>query len=220
MHARSIAVPVLLFAAGLSLVGCRTSESRSDAALSVVEATRPDRITMAEFEKLKKSLLFTDADVKALRRSRAILEPRADELLGVWYGFVGSNEHLVYYFTNKSDGKPNAEYLEKVRVRFRQWVLDTADANFDQTWLDKQYELGLRHHRAKKNQTDGVSSVDHIPMRHVIALSYPISTTIRPFLAGPGVTTEDVDAMHEAWRKAVLMTSILWSQPYANPGDF
>lgn len=177
-------------------------------------------MTEAEFALLKKSVLFTDDDVRYLHMSRGVLEPHVDELLDVWYGFVGSNEHLVYYFSHATTKEPNKEYLDRVRVRFRNWVLTTADANFDQTWLNHQLEIGLRHHRLKKNRTDDVEAVKHIPMRYVIALHYPITTTLKPFLSRGGNSEQDVQGMYEAWRKAVLMTAILWSQPYVEPGDF
>ena len=173
-----------------------------------------------EFAILKKSVLFTDDDVRYLRMSRSVLEPHADELLDVWYGFVGANDHLLRYFSHARTGEPDARYLEQVRGRFRQWVLDTADADFDQAWLNRQLEYGLRHHRLKKNTTDGVDAAEHIHFRHLVALHYPITTTMKPFLAKGGHNQKDVDGMYEAWRKTVLMTAILWSQPYIEPQDF
>lgn len=205
--------------------GCATSGSQTDAdtrsASSPFDANEGFRpIDEAEFDLLKKSVLFTADDVRYLRMSKAVLEPHVEELLDVWYGFVGSNEHLVYYFSHPTTRTPNAEYLDRVRVRFRAWVLDTADADFDREWLARQLELGLRHHRLKKNRTDNVDAVDHIPFRHLVALHYPITTTMKPFLARAGHSEEDVQGMYEAWRKAVLMTAILWSQPYVSPADF
>lgn len=210
-------------ATGTATIGKRDSRtigySRSD-------ASQPARnsgfraMSEAEFALLKKSVLFTDEDVRFLRMSRGVLEPNVDELLDVWYGFVGANDHLVYYFSHPTTRQPNSGYLMRVRARFRDWVLTTADANFDQAWLNQQLELGLRHHRLKKNRTDGVEAVAHIPMRYVIALHYPITTTLRPFLARGGHREQEVQGMYEAWRKAVLMTVILWSQPYVEPGDF
>ena len=38
---------------------------------------------------------------------------------------------------------------------------------------------------------------------------------IRPFLANDGVPPERVEAMHEAWRKSVIMQIALWSRAYA-----
>ena len=177
-------------------------------------------ITDAQFQDLQKTLLFTEDDVRYLRMSRSVLEPNVEELLDVWYGFVGSNPHLLYYFSHPVTREPDMEYLTKVRARFRAWVLATADASFDRDWLDTQLEIGLRHHRLKKNQTDGVEAVAHIPFRHLVALHYPITTTLKPFLGRAGHAQQDQDGMYEAWRKAVLLTTILWSQPYVAPADY
>lgn len=229
-------VPVLLALGAATLVGgslggCATSvattrERTPEGTVERAGAVEPARLsgfvamTEAEFDLLKKSVLFTDEDVRYLRMSRALLEPEVDELLGVWYGFVGANEHLLSYFSHPQTKEPDAEYLEAVRLRFRDWVLTTAEAEFDQAWLNHQLEIGLRHHRIKKNKTDGVEAAEHIPMRYLVALHYPITTTLKPFLEGGGHSQSDVDGMYEAWRKAVLMTAILWSQPYVAPEDF
>ena len=74
-------------------------------------------ISLDDLEKLKATLLFTEEDAKALRRSREILEPQVDAILDVWYGFVGSQPHLLAYFSS-AEGKPDGDYLAKVRARF------------------------------------------------------------------------------------------------------
>lgn len=53
--------------------------------------------------------------------------------------------------------------------RFGQWVIDTAQAKYDQAWLDYQYEIGLRHHRSKKNKTDNGHTLGHIRARDLLA---------------------------------------------------
>ncbi len=65
-----------------------------------------------------------------------------------------------------------------------------------------------------------VLAVEHIPLRYVIAFIFPITATIRPFLANKGHSAEEVDAMHDAWRKAVILQVALWSRPYVRDGDF
>ncbi|MGE5534151.1 MAG: protoglobin domain-containing protein [Acidobacteriota bacterium] len=177
-------------------------------------------ISLLELEDLKKSLLFGHDDIQWLRKARPILEPQTETILDVWYGFVGSNPHLLKYFVDTRSGEPDAAYLAAVRKRFGQWIVDTADANYDQAWLDYQYEIGLRHHRVKKNKTDGAHAAAHIPLRHVLALVFPISATIRPFLEKGGQPPADVEAMQAAWTKAVLLQAILWAQPYVREGDF
>ncbi|MGB9611479.1 MAG: protoglobin domain-containing protein, partial [Bryobacteraceae bacterium] len=108
-------------------------------------------VTVDDLELLKKTVLFTAEDEAALRKSKEILEPQVEQILDVWYGFVGSNPHLVAAFCDPSTGQPGTHYLEAVRKRFGQWILDTASARYDQAWLDYQHEIGLRHHRTKKN---------------------------------------------------------------------
>jgi hypothetical protein len=180
----------------------------------------PAPITLDELELLKKTLLFSADDVAALRASAAILAPQADAILDVWYGFVASQPQLVQYFASARTGQPDAAYLEAVRLRFRQWILDTANADYDQRWLDYQFEIGRRHHRTGKNRTDGVASVPHIAYRYVPALLYPVTATLKPFLEKGGASPEQVEKMHQAWVKSVLLQVILWSEPYVRTGDF
>jgi len=176
--------------------------------------------TLVDLQALQKSLLFTDEDVKALRQSKAILADQTDAILDVWYGFVASTPELVHFFSDAKTGKPDGAYLEAVRKRFALWILDTADANHDQKWLDWQYEIGLRHNRIKKNRTDRAPSVAQVNFRYIPALTIPITTTLKPFLARKGASAADVEKMHAAWVKSVLLQSILWSQPYIKDGEF
>ena len=177
-------------------------------------------VSLADLRLLQGSLLFTGADVQALRLSRPLLEGQVEDILDVWYGFVASTPQLVQYFSDERTGEPDGQYLDAVRERFAQWILDTADARYDQRWLDYQHEIGLRHHSAKKNQTDGAASAPIIHFRYLPALVYPITATLRPFLEKGEHTPEQVDAMHAAWTKSVLLQTILWCHPYVNEGQF
>ncbi|MEM4297294.1 MAG: protoglobin domain-containing protein, partial [Nitrososphaerota archaeon] len=143
-------------------------------------------ITDEELELLKKTVMMTDEDVKYLRMAGEVLRDQVENILDLWYGWVGSNPHLVHYFGDKKTGQPIGEYLQAVRRRFGQWILDVCNRSYDRTWLNYQYEIGLRHHRSKKNTTDRVNSVEHIPLRYMIAFIYTISATIKPFLAKKG----------------------------------
>jgi Protoglobin len=183
------------------------------------DAVARSPLSLGELELLQATLLLGDDDLAALRRSGEILAPQVEEVLDVWYGFVGANPHLLAAFTGP-DGQPDQAYLAAVRRRFGRWILDTARAEFDQAWLDYQHEVGLRHHRSGKNRTDGARAADHIPLRYVLALLVPITTTLKPFLAQGGATPDEVEAMHQAWVKAVLLQVILWSHPYVRDGDF
>lgn len=171
-------------------------------------------VTAGEVDLLKATLLWTDADDRALRLAGEVLADQVDDVLELWYGYVGSHPHLVHYFADPH-GQPIGEYLARVRVRFAQWVRDVCSRPHDDAWRDYQHEIALRHTRAKKNQTDGVDSVPEIPLRYLVAFVFPITATMRSFLAKKGHGADDVEAMHAAWFKAVVLHVCLWSQPYA-----
>lgn len=176
-------------------------------------------LSLQELNLLKETVLFTAEDEQQLRLAGDVLRDQVQEVLDVWYGFVASKPHLVYYFSDLN-GKPIGDYLARVRQRFAQWILDTCTRPYDQDWLNYQHEIGLRHHLTKKNQTDQVNSVPLIPMRYLIAFIVPITATIKPFLAKKGHTAEQVEKMYTAWFKAITLQALLWSQPYVITGQF
>jgi len=176
-------------------------------------------VSLEDLALLKAATMFTEEDERYLRMAGEVLADQIDEILDLWYGWVGSHPHLVHYFSGP-DGQPDLHYLQAVRARFGQWILDTCNRPHDQAYLDYAHEIGLRHHRTKKNQTDGVQSVPHIPLRYLIAFIYPIGSTIKPFLARKGHSPEEVEKMHQAWFKAVVLQVALWSYPYAKEGDW
>jgi Protoglobin len=176
--------------------------------------------TLEDLKLLEQSMLFTEDDVKYLKMSHDILKDQTNEILDVWYGFVGGTPQLLYFFGNKTTGKPEGEYLAKVRERFGMWIVQTAEANYDQNWLNYQYEIGLRHYTTKKNKTDKATAVPIVNYRYIPALTIPVTTTLKPFLAKKGASTEDVEKMYNAWVKSVLMQAILWGQPYMKKGEF
>ncbi len=177
-------------------------------------------VSLQQFEEMKASVLFGDDDLKFLRMSQDVVKDQVEAILDVWYGFVGSQPHLLASFTGKTDGKPLGDYLGGVRKRFGQWILDTAKAEYNQAWLDYQHEIGLRHHRLKKNKTDGAPSTDIVPFRNLFALVFPVTFTLKPFLSKKGHSAQDVDAMYNAWLKSCLLQVTLWSHAYIKEGDF
>lgn len=174
----------------------------------------------AEFDLLKQTVLLGDDDLRCLQAAGEILADQVEDVLDVWYGFVGSHAHLLHYF-NGADGRPNGDYLAAVRRRFGQWIRDTCAARYDRAWLDYQYEIGLRHTAARKNRTDGVAAeAAAIHLRYLIAFIVPITATIRPFLARKGHSAAEVEAMHAAWFKSVTLQVTLWSMAYVAPSSF
>lgn len=177
-------------------------------------------MTSEDLTLLKSAVLFGDEDLRYLRLSGEVLAEQTDAVLDVWYGFVGSHPHLAYFFGRADNGVLIEDYLTRVRARFKQWILDTAHADYDQTWLNYQHEIGLRHHRSKKNVTDNAPSVANINYRYIPAFIYPITATLKPFLAKKGHAADEVEKMQQAWQKSVILQVILWSHPYIKDGDF
>ena len=177
-------------------------------------------ISMAELEELKASCLFTDEDMIHLRLSYDVLKDQAEDLVTMWRGIIAQHVHLASYSWDRDTGEPDKAYGEAVGKRFAQWVLDTARAEYDEAWLDYQYEIGLRHHRAKKNQTDNANTAPHIRGRDVIGFAAATVAPMRPYLEKGGHSTDVVLRMQEAWWKSMILQVTLWSQPYMNHGDF
>lgn len=175
-------------------------------------------VSLQDLELLKKTLLWSEDDENALRKAGSVLESQIDDILDVWYGYVGSNEHLLYYFTK--NGSPDMAYLGAVRARFGQWIQDVCQRPHDQDWLNYQHEIAKRHHSVKKNVTDGVDSVPIIHYRYMTAFIFPITVTIKSFLGHQGHTPAEVESMYNAWFKAITLSVILWTYPYINHGEF
>ena len=112
------------------------------------------------------------------------------------------------------EGNPLPEYLAKSNQRFEQWILDTCLRPYDQTWLDYQQEIALRHTSLKKNLVDGVQSTKHVPLRDIIAFIPVMNETIKPYLAAKGQSPTDVDKMHLAWCKSLQLQVALWTHTY------
>ena len=175
----------------------------------------PSPVTLADLDDLLTSVLWSEADAAALRRAGEILVPQTEAILDVWYGFVGSNLHLVATFAG-SDGTPDGDYLAAVRGRFGRWIEDLCRRDFDAGWLAYQDEIARRHHTSGKNRTDSVDSPSgHVPLRHLFALVVPITVTIRDFLASGATDEVELDAMYQAWFKAVTLSATLWARPYS-----
>ena len=172
-------------------------------------------VTEEDLDLLKQTVLFGPEDERNLKLAGEVLADQAEDVLDVWYGFVAEHPHLVHYFSDSS-GQPNSEYLSRVRARFAQWIHDLCGRPWDREWLDYQEEIARRHTPEAKNDTDGVEGgPDLVHLRYMIGFIYPITATIRPFLAKGGHSEEQVEAMYQAWFKAVTISASLWARPYA-----
>ena len=99
-----------------------------------------------------------------------------------------------------------------------QWVIDTCTRPHDQAWLDYQEEIGLRHTPAKKNRTDAAHTPSVVPLRYLVGFVGPVVLSVRRWLDGHGFGADEIDAMCQAWTKAVLLHVALWSRAYVREG--
>ncbi len=59
-----------------------------------------------------------------------------------------------------------------------------------------------------------------VPFRDLFALIFPVTITLKPFLAKQGHSADEVERMHAAWVKSCLLQLTLWSHAYVKDGDF
>jgi len=194
--------------------------------------TRPDQIegytfgrathspvTLEELDLLERTMQWSDEDERYLKLAREVLANQAEAMVDAWRGVIASQPHLARY-SAFPDGRSNAAYSAASKPRFIRWVTDVFTRPRDQAWLDYQQEIGLRHTREKKNRTDQAESAEHIPYRYFLAFVPVILLTTREFLGRKGHSAEDVERMHAAWTKVVLLHMTLWSRPYMGAGDW
>lgn len=172
-------------------------------------------VTPAQWRALLDSLHFSEEDDRAFRRAREILAAREDEAFAHWVGLFG--DVFVSTFA-RPDGTIDQSYRESVGKRARQWFRSLPKAG-TQEWLDYQHEIGLRHHRQKKNRTEDVTSVEHVPGRYLVAFIHHVAD-VRKFLGDAVSDGAEVDRMQSAWSKLMTAQIALWLHPYMPEGDW
>lgn len=171
-------------------------------------------VSLAELKELEATVGFTDRDRAALQRLGELIgAEEAEALVDDWRKHVASQPHLARWFFGP-DQKPNESYKAAVKSRFVRWVIDLLSRPLDQSWLDYQWEIGLRHTPAKKNLADRADTPSRVPLRYLIAFTAPVVEAMRPRLKEKGLAIDEIDRLHAAWSKAVILSVALWSGPY------
>jgi Protoglobin len=179
-----------------------------------VEAAKSP-LTLEDLRRLKEAVWLTPDDEQALRAAAWILADRADDMVAAWRDRLAEQPWLAGY-SGHPDGSPNQQYGAATKPRFDRWIIDACTRPFDEDWLKYQQEIGLRHTRAKKNMTDGADSLDQVPMRYLLASTAVVITTARGYLAAGGVPADQVDEMHAAFTKSVMLHVTVWTRPYVD----
>jgi hypothetical protein len=178
------------------------------------DAISKSTISLQELEQMKISVGFTTEDERFLHLAGEVLRDQVKQVVEHWRSkIIASIPHLARH-SRSPDGNPLPNYLAASNQRFQQWVLDTCLRPYNQTWLDYQQEIALRHTSLKKNQVDGVQSTPHVPLRDIIAFIPVMNETIKPYMAAKGHSPEDVAKMHLAWCKSLQLQISLWTGLY------
>ncbi|WP_285779170.1 protoglobin domain-containing protein [Microtetraspora sp. NBRC 13810] len=180
-------------------------------------ATSP--LTMEDLERLKAVVGLTRKDEDALVEAAGVLVDQADDMVTAYRQRLEELPFMRPYFGHP-DGQPNPEYGAASKPRFDRFIIDACTRPLDADWLNYQHEIGLRHTRAKKNKTDDADSLDHIPMRYLLAFTAVVIATAREYLAAGGAPAEQVDRMHAAFTKSVMLHVTVWTRPYVDAADW
>ncbi|MEV6863400.1 protoglobin domain-containing protein [Streptosporangium subroseum] len=176
-------------------------------------------LTLEDLERLKAVVGLTDQDEQALRDAAEILADQADDMVTAYRRRLGELPFMRAY-SGHPDGTPNPAYGAASQPRFDRFIIDACTRPLDQDWLNYQHEIGMRHTRAKKNATDHADSLDHIPMRYLLAFTAVVIATAREYLAAKGASAEQVDRMHAAFTKSVMLHVTVWTRPYVDAVDW
>jgi len=171
-------------------------------------------ISLKELQELKVTVGLREEDERYLRLAGEVLGDQVKQVVEHWRSRIIASIPNLARHTRSPEGNPLPEYLAKSNQRFEQWILDTCLRPYDQTWLDYQQEIALRHTSLKKNLVDCVQSTDHVPLRDIIAFIPVLNETIKPYLAAKGQSPTDVDKMHLAWCKSLQLQVALWTHTY------
>jgi hypothetical protein len=177
----------------------------------------PSPIALEDLDDLKRAVGLSDADHAALRELWQVVGGELEALFEAWIARIG---HFFAPTFAGPDGAVDERYMAAAHPRFLKWVEDTCLRPYDQAWLDYQHEVALRHHRTKKNRTDGSSAVEIVPYRYLPVTAAPMTIALREFLAERGVAGEQAARLLDAWLKALLLHVALWSHPYVREGDW
>jgi hypothetical protein len=197
------------------------AQSTAPASISGYDYGRPNSahspVSLEEMRQLEATAGWSEEDARILQRHGQIFKDNAEEMVDSWRAVIGSQPHLAKWFFDPA-GKPDEDYKAKIRKRFVQWVLDACFRPHDQTWLDYQEEIGLRHVPAKKNLTDGAHTPPVVPMRYLLAFATIVTIGTRKFFVDRGLSCEELQKLEDAWARTVQLHITLWSRPYVKEG--
>ncbi len=159
-----------------------------------------------ELDLLKQMVLFSADDERALGRVWKVLAGRSDDYLDVLLGLTAAHPRLQRALTGL-DGDLPAARLETARAGFRRWLATTCARPYDPSWVARLYAaVGADEAGGWGGAAPG--------FRYLNLLVYPLTATVRPFLAGGGHDGGDIERMHQAWMKSMILQATLLGRGY------
>ncbi len=161
---------------------------------------------------------WTDQDAIALERAARCCATRPEALVDSWRAEIGRQPHLAKWFFGP-DGKPDERYKAAVKQRFVQWVVDacTRPRGPGLARLSRG-DRAAPHPGQEEPGPTARTTPDHVPLRYLLGFMGPVIVGTKSFLARCGTSADEVERLHQAWTKNLLLHVALWSRPYVRDG--
>ncbi|MFC7641749.1 protoglobin domain-containing protein [Streptosporangium lutulentum] len=175
-------------------------------------------LTLEDLERLKAVVGLTPDDEQALIEAARVLADQADDMVTAYRKRLGELPFMRAY-SGYPDGTPNPAYGAASKPRFDRFIIDACTRPLDQDWLNYQHEIGLRHPGQEEQNRPR-----RLPRPHPDALPARLHRRRhrhRPRLSRRrGASAEQVDRMHAAFTKSVMLHVTVWTRPYVAAADW
>lgn len=154
----------------------------------------PRALSEATTEELLETVLLSEEDSQYLRLSKEMVDPQVDAILDVWCAFIASRPQLWDALPRTSAGELDVTRLDAARHETTEWLRRTSSG---------QPPGGAEPHQLSLTR-------ELFDPSQLVALIYPLSFTLRPFLENGHHEPGEVEAMHRAWLKCLILQVALW----------
>ena len=168
-----------------------------------------------DLARLNEAIWLTEDDEYALRDAAEILAGQADDMVTGWRATLADQPWRAGY-SRHPDGPRNPEQDAAAKPQFDRWIIDAYTRSVDQGWPDYQHGIGPRRTWAERSSADGVDSPDQVPQLRLLAFADTVISAARDHLAAAGAAAGDVDRMHAAFTKWVMLQVTVLTQSFAD----
>jgi hypothetical protein len=83
-------------------------------------------------------------------------------------------------------------------------------------WIVNVQGVGPSARVGKANVAGHADSLDHIPMRYLLAFTAVMIATAHEYLSGKGDSPGQAGRMHAAFTQSMMLHVTVWTRPYAD----